>query len=200
MRIQIGVIAVLSGVLSMKSLAGQAIMDRSVFSSPESSMCAGCMEIIVEHYLTCNFLSFFTPADDAIVEWHFGDGTVVVDGPSVEYAYPNDGNYTVTAYVTAPGCPEGIVVTEDVFIDCGNSVPEDNRVSFTFGPNPTEGPITLRRSEAGACEMMVFDVAGSLLHRETITSAVHQTYLLNLNAGIYFILIGGESRRVVVYK
>jgi hypothetical protein len=181
-------------------LTAQKDAGLGIHHTPDETEIAGCMEIIVEHYLSCNMLSFFTPADDAVVEWHFGDGTVVVDGPDVLYTYSEEGTYTVTAYVTAPGCPEGLVITLEVYIDCGNSVDEAGNSYFTLYPNPSDGNTTLVRQEAGTEEMMIFDVSGSLVHREFISSPVHRVSLHELKQGAYFIRVGNASKRLTIVR
>jgi hypothetical protein len=43
----------------------------------------------------------------------------------------------------------------DVFIDCGNTVPENGKRPMLVYPNPSEGVMTLLRSHAGVSERMI---------------------------------------------
>ncbi len=88
------------------------------------------------------------------------------------------------------------VIDKVILVDLtATSVASLENMRFDFYPNPASGYIIVRTDEIGS-SLRIIDISGKLMHAEQIRNSSQRVDLNGVKAGVYFISIEGEGKRV----
>lgn len=80
-----------------------------------------CPTQINTNMVDCDSFVFWVPGVSGVQgEWTFGDGTSQISGLEVAHSFPGNGSYTVTVMLETPACPQGVLLSTTVNVDCQN--------------------------------------------------------------------------------
>jgi transforming growth factor-beta-induced protein len=68
-------------------------------------------------------------------------------------------------------------------------------ITFDFYPNPANGYITVRTDEIGST-LRIIDISGKMMRVEKVVNTSQRIDLNGLNAGVYFISVESEAKRI----
>ena len=71
--------------------------------------------------------------------------------------------------------------------------------TFNIYPNPNSGKFTITGSEALG-KIKLYDALGQLIYTNTVNDKVHSISLENLADGAYLIIVGDQSKKVIIKK
>lgn len=111
------------------------------------------------------------------------------------------GSYTLTYnYTDSVGCSGTASVNISVVICSGISISENNAVSFTIMPNPSQGSFTVQLSQSNTV-VEVIDVLGNVVFSARQTNqGLIQINLENQPAGMYFVRVGNSVQKVLIER
>ena len=75
------------------------------------------------------------------------------------------------------------------------SITSLEEINFDFYPNPANNYITVRTEEIGST-LRIIDISGRLMHTGQVWNSSQRVDLSGVNAGVYFISIESERKRI----
>lgn len=132
----------------------------------------------------------------ASINWNFGDGNTVQNGPSsISHMYAQDGTYTVTVTVTND-CGTASETTSITIIDYAG-VEENELTDLEVYPNPSSALVNLSVQNNEVSEYTVFAVSGALVKEATSFSAKTSIDVSAWESGVYFLQVNSQGKSTV---
>ncbi|WP_337042674.1 T9SS type A sorting domain-containing protein [Emticicia sp. 17c] len=125
------------------------------------------------------------------LQWYI-NSTAIADATQKTLNYGTNGSYTVK--VTANNCS---TVSEAFVLNI--TALEEQGVSARFYPNPSSTRLVLERSNnSKALEIVLTDIKGRIIIKETTQNTRHELDVSNINRGLYLLTINGQTQKVII--
>jgi hypothetical protein len=144
-------------------------------------------ELYIENYPAYNLSS----NSEIKLEWYRNDTLLVDDDNNIEY--PVNGIYQLN--VSLDGCVLSsniLSITDSPF----TGISEKNHAVFTIIPNPSSDFIQVKGTKT-VDYLAIFDCTSKQVSKEMYSFSGNKIDIRNLEAGMYFLLLNGESYKFV---
>ncbi|MEO0403859.1 MAG: T9SS type A sorting domain-containing protein [Bacteroidota bacterium] len=150
------------------------------FSLPGDTLCAGA-----------DYAFFTSPSGGEI----FGEGEV--DGSFAGSTLDADQSYDfIYTFMDSLGCSNSDSIS--VFLDACPNVFENNSNLLNLYPNPAMDYFVIETDLLLPIEFSILDGVGKEISRGFIYRSAQEINIMNLSKGVYFVRIGGFTRRLVI--
>jgi len=131
--------------------------------------------------------------------WDFGDGTIVMNGASVQsHTYEEDGEYTISVTLTNEfGCDETII-TQVVNVSGGTASIIDNSLDqLSVYPNPVNEAITIVFNQDVINLIEVHSISGKLVYSNQDFNSGMTISTLSWESGVYLISVHSSGNKKI---
>ncbi len=139
------------------------------------------------------------PQNTTNYSWDFGDGTIVLDGASVQnHTYEEDGEYTITVTLTNEFDCDETVITQTVNVNNGTASIEDNSLStLSVYPNPANGVVTIVFNYDTVNSIEIHNISGKLIYQNDEIDSNLTVSTSPWESGVYLVSVYSNGSKKV---
>ncbi len=128
------------------------------------------------------------------VDWNFGDGHSVLDGPaSISHVFDAKGTFTVTA--TLKNDCNTFQLSQNITIDKMLAIDEVSEIEgLSVFPNPTQGRVTVTLENADESTINLTDMHGKMMLSNHVFNSETTLNLEKYETGVYFLQVTNNNR------